>query len=467
MDFTIVTAVSADYLRKLRWSISTWTIKPQFKDKELIVFYTDIDEKDLSFVGLYFKKHRLIKWDLDVSTMREKILSAFIFGSKYITTDFYVKLDADVVFINKDNVFSDDDFNHDVVSHRWGYTKPGYWIQMLDNFYNKTDIPVDKKKIDRLDHPRIISFLCLHRTEFVRRIVDIIGDRLPVPSHDTTLWYYTEKLGNGKRMNIKAHGVEQKSTFKGIREAVCSQNISSNIFLSSEMFNNVQLEITTVCNLGCFNCDRNCGIAPSTDYMTVDQVATFVNESLKLKHEWKRIDIIGGEPTLHKDLFAILAIVKVYKDVYRDCVVRLSTNGYGDQVNSVIPKIPTWVVVRNSSKESKVNEFEAYNCAPIDKEEKTFNSCSIPWRCGIGLTKYGYFPCGAGASLCRVFGFDIGVKSLVDLTIERLHNQISRICRYCGHSNVPSKHIVTEKEISPSWEEALKSYKDKKLSIYG
>ncbi len=464
-NFTLVTAVSKDYLNKLKWSISTWVLKPQFKDKELVVFYDGITEKDLDFVKLYFKKHRLIKWEFKAESKREKMLSAFVYGVKYITTDYYVKLDSDVIFTNTDDVFTDADLTFDIVSHKWGYTKPGYWIPVLDNFYNKTSTIVDPAKTDRFSHPRIISFICLHKTDFVRKVISLIGKRLPVPSHDTVLWYYGNKIGKVCRKNLKKTGVVQKNTFKGIREAICSSSIK-NPLLASEIFNNIQIEITTKCNLGCYNCDRNCSVAPSTDEVTVDQVAKFVNESLKVKHEWKRIDIIGGEPTLHKNLLAIVDVIGIYKSVYKKCKVRLSTNGYSENCDSILATLPKWVNIRNSAKHSKENTFDAYNAAPVDNSETVFNHCSIPWRCGLGLTKYGYFPCGAGASLCRVFGFDIGARSLKELTLDKIQNQLDNICKYCGHSYVPSKHTVTDKEVTKSWKTAIQSYKDKILTEY-
>ena len=82
----------------------------------------------------------------------------------------------------------------------------------------------------------------------------------------------------------------------------------------------------------------------------------------------------------------------------------------------------------------------------------------------LGLTKYGYFPCGAGASLCRVFGFDIGAHSLKEFTLDKFESQINDICKYCGHSNVESKHTTAVPEISKTWEEAIKIYNTKELT---
>ena len=465
MDFTIVTAVNPEYLTKLKWTLPTWYIKPQFNNKPICIFYNSLKESDLDFVKLYFKDVTLINWTMPkYDSIRELMLSSFVYAAEHVKTPYYCKIDADVVFTSDQDVFEDDDLNFDLVSHKWGYTKPGYWLGQLKNYFNKTEDLIDLT-LERFNHPRIISFCCLHKTEFVLDVISKVGRRLPVPSHDTLLWYCAENFEGRKWKvkNVKDRGVEQKNTFRGIREVVCSKGLS-NPFLKTSLFDNVQLEITTKCNLGCFNCDRNCGVAPSDERMSVQQVAQFVAESIELKHAWRRIDIIGGEPTMHPDLMQIIDLMKLYITYYPNCRIRLSTNGIGEACKNTLARLPKFVDIRNSEKTSKSNAFDAYNSAPIDNGEKESKSCSIPWRCGLGLTRYGYFPCGAGASLCRVFGFDIGAKSLKEFNMDKFESQIKDICKYCGHSNVDSKHISVTQEMSPSWKTAVSTFKDKKLS---
>jgi hypothetical protein len=84
----------------------------------------------------------------------------------------------------------------------------------------------------------------------------------------------------------------------------------------------------------------------------------------------------------------------------------------------------------------------------------------------MALTRYGYFLCGAGASIARVFGLDIGIKNLHELNSQSIIKQMFQLCRYCGHSEVGSKHVPVTQEISPLWQEAINTYKDKVLSEY-
>ncbi len=50
--------------------------------------------------------------------------------------------------------------------------------------------------------------------------------------------------------------------------------------------NNIELEITTSCNLKCFNCDRQCRQASSKEFITLEQIKKFINETLSIGHRW-------------------------------------------------------------------------------------------------------------------------------------------------------------------------------------
>lgn len=454
--FTIMTGCTPDYMKKLKWCLPTWKMKPQFSDCPIVIFYSGMEVKDLEWVKEHFRDWTFVDWKMDgAQSKRELILSSFILGCGHIKTEFSVKLDADTFFTDNKNVFDEEDFKHDLVSHRWGYTKPGYWIDELDNFFKKEKKEINKSK-KVIGHKRIQSICCLQRTGLLKEIKDKVGGSLPIPSHDTVLWYYAENFGfKWRSKNLKRFGVGHCANWRGIREGICSSGGAFNPFLDKELFKNVQLEITSKCQLKCDNCDRNCGKVEE-EFMSVAQVWKFVEESIDLGHKWSRIDIIGGEPTLHPKLDIIFELIKIYKNKFPRCAVRFSTNGLGEKTKQVLKTIPDWVVVRNSNKNSKHNSFEAYNSAPVDNGEKEVKACSIPWRCGLGLTPNGYFLCGAGASLAKVFGFDVGVLNLKDLNIDVLKKQRRLLCKYCGHGNYKSKHNVTTQETSKSWEQAFK-----------
>ena len=232
----------------------------------------------------------------------------------------------------------------------------------------------------------------------------------------------------------------------------------------------IEIEITTACSLACFNCDRSVRQAPSNEHMSLEQIERFVKESIELDWKWERITLIGGEPTLHPQLFELLKIIKKYKDINNNCMIEIATNGYGRKVNEIINKLPNWIVIRNSKKESNTQSFSSYNIAPLDlKEYKNANfkrGCWVTERCGLGLSKYGYYPCGAGASIDRIFGFDVGQKKLSLVNDAILKNQLEILCKYCGHykHNYDAER-TTEEKMSISWQKAYENYRKTKPNL--
>ena len=247
----------------------------------------------------------------------------------------------------------------------------------------------------------------------------------------------------------------------------------------------IVLEITTDCNLRCFNCNRSCSQAPSSENMSVGQISKFVRESIALKWKWELITIMGGEPTLHPNFLEILNVLGVYKKFNPSCILSLQTNGFGDKVDRILQKVPTFIRVTNTHKKAQSQKYISYNIAPIDlleyKKSKFKSGCSIPERCGLGLTRYGYYGCGSGASVDRVFGFNVGVKKLKDLNADIIKKQFDVVCRYCGSYKINSlptpnekniktweDNLITTQQTSPSWKKAYDQYEKKKpkLSLY-
>jgi len=251
--------------------------------------------------------------------------------------------------------------------------------------------------------------------------------------------------------------------------------LNKHFHLWETSLNAVELEITTFCNLACFNCDRSVRQAPTGDSMSLEQVEKFVKESLDLNYKWGRIMILGGEPTLHPQFIEVLNTIKKYKEKNPDCVVGITTNGSGEKVRGIIDRTPDWVQIIDTHKQSNKQNFSSYNIAPIDitryRKAVFSKGCALTERCGLGLTRYGYFPCGAGASVARVFGFDIGFKKLSMVNRPVIKKQLSQLCCYCGHFKdafEPESVSVSGEMTSPSWEAAYKAYKIKKpeLTLY-
>ena len=235
----------------------------------------------------------------------------------------------------------------------------------------------------------------------------------------------------------------------------------------------IEIEVTSDCNLRCYNCNRAVRQAPSAEGISLEQVERFVGESIELAWSWQRIALCGGEPTLHPQLLDMLQCFERYRHLHPDCMIALVTNEYGNAVKSMLSRLPDWVRVKNTNKSSPVQEFDSFNVAPIDlpefKDVNFSRGCLVVEVCGLGLSRNGFYACGPGASIDRVFGFDIGLKSLSLVEDARLREQMNRLCRYCGlfKRNYGTK-LITEEMLSVNWQKAIDEYKRDKpeLSLY-
>lgn len=238
--------------------------------------------------------------------------------------------------------------------------------------------------------------------------------------------------------------------------------------------NRIEIEICTVCNLRCLQCDRSSAQAPSNDCMSLEQVLQFVKESITSRWLWYEIEILGGEPTLHPNLHDILEVLQAYLAFNPDCRVIVVTNGHGSSVKKVLDGIPSWVKIENTEKRVPNQiPFNPFNIAPIDlikyRNDRFIRGCRIVSECGLGLNRSGYYICGPAASVDRVFGFNVGIKSLSMLTERRLHQQRRTLCQYCGHFCGIQYQVRKQTEMSASWVDAYRRYRVKRpqLSAYG
>ncbi len=224
----------------------------------------------------------------------------------------------------------------------------------------------------------------------------------------------------------------------------------------------VDLDLTYACNLKCFNCERCCGVAPSDDCLTLEQIRQFIRESTAMGMRWKAIRVLGGEPTLHPEFLPIIEELLLFKKSQcPEATIEVYSNGFGKKVNDVLTNVNSGVVVFNTAKKSREQKFQAVYLAPKDSVKYRYADfscgCFIMHHCGIGLSPYGYYQCPVAASIDRVFGFDIAKKSLPDLA-DPLRDQMKILCRYCGYFRFYQPILLSKNLFSESWRQALEKY---------
>jgi hypothetical protein len=230
----------------------------------------------------------------------------------------------------------------------------------------------------------------------------------------------------------------------------------------------IDLDITWDCNLKCFHCNRSCQQAPTGEMMTVGQVRQFLEETRKREVCWKKIQLIGGEPTLHPDFEEMLHMMLEFRRRHSPGTeIMVTSNGFGVRVNQVLSRIPADVTVHNTQKSTRNQEdFIPFNLAPCDSPEYAHadfrNACCVTRDAGIGLTPYGYYPCVGSGAIDRIFGFDSGRKTLPGLE-DGMEEDLTRFCSLCGFFRLNyTSEVCSGSLMSETWQRAYASWHERK-----
>jgi Radical SAM superfamily/4Fe-4S single cluster domain len=232
----------------------------------------------------------------------------------------------------------------------------------------------------------------------------------------------------------------------------------------------IEIDITYACNLNCYNCNRSCEQAATGDHMTVEQIRLFVKESVAANYRWKRIRLLGGEPTLHKEFFEILDVLRQYRDEESPgTIIEVSTNGHGEKVNAAIAKIPPDVVVNNTAKATKIQpHFSSFNIAPRDlpryQNADFHNGCWVTEFCGIGLGPNGYYVCAVASGIDRIYGWNVGLQKL-PLPSDNMEAHLERFCSHCGHFKREPEAPLEGPVMSGTWKTAYARYMQQRSTM--
>jgi hypothetical protein len=216
---TVVVAIDTKYLSYFKVVLPNWIKYKNINQFPMIVYANGFNKNnyhELDFLKQY-SNIKIIDWDMPrANSQREKMLSSFVFGTaRDVQTKYWLKLDVDLFMNNYSNLVDSWMYDYCLVGHRWGYTKPARWIKQLDewsvtnNYFGNTNLMFEEKNVNKNKywHKRLQSIVQLHRSDFVRYAANLAGDRLPVPSHDTYLWYVAVR----SELPVKRHNFKKSS----------------------------------------------------------------------------------------------------------------------------------------------------------------------------------------------------------------------------------------------------------------
>jgi len=238
-------------------------------------------------------------------------------------------------------------------------------------------------------------------------------------------------------------------------------------------FNKITIETTAICNLKCTSCHASCDHAPSEDFISIEQIRKFIDESMRTQKKWAYIQVTGGEATLHPNIHSIIEELLKHKNNFSPyTTIRLNTNGLGQKIQKVLSTMPSNIIIANSKKKnsSKKNHV-CFHVAPIDYSMLRFidfsQGCHYIQGCaGLGLSKYGYYGCPVAAGIDRVFGFNLGFKELLgDKDEKKARNQLNSLCAYCGHFLAYNFYSWKRSDMTDSWKKAFEIFPRNKTKL--
>jgi hypothetical protein len=176
--------------------------------------------------------------------------------------------------------------------------------------------------------------------------------------------------------------------------------------------------------------------------------------------------ILGGEPTLHRDLFEFIQIahelspgrVEVWSTGYRPAakekLARIRAEGTARVCEETI-KAEGSMVLPHADFFLAPKDFGVINHRPCH------NHAAI--GCGISVDAAGYTLCSIGGAIDSVLGLNLPTRRLKDLfDPEFAHRQTCALCDVCGRElGITSHHIAKSQVLHgslmpPTWQEAVR-----------
>jgi hypothetical protein len=193
--------------------------------------------------------------------------------------------------------------------------------------------------------------------------------------------------------------------------------------------------------------------------MSTEQVNRFIRQVKERQKTLDILSIMGGEPTVHPKMEEITLLLfnqlKLKGYVNK---LRIATNGINPIPDS-IKNLPIEIITSPPAKKEHRCQF----IAPKDIKQKMC-FCEVPYTCGIALNYFGYFPCGAGGAITRLFKLTHLIRYELPDSVEDF-GDFEVLCKLCQKSALKPVMLRDHNpDPSVSFQKAIKNYEKAKPS---
>lgn len=198
----------------------------------------------------------------------------------------------------------------------------------------------------------------------------------------------------------------------------------------------LELQIILACNWDCIACDQHSqfhGLSiVKRGTMSVGQIEHFCREMRDANAYLGRIRVMGGEPTLHRQMPDMLALLDaLVKDGHLGQLEIITNGSHPEKIQPIKHHLAK---VRVSGEAAKERAHVANLVQTPDSLGYRGIACSSPWHCGISLNAWGYFPCSAGAGVARFQDWMRWQRLKLPLAgVRATWPDLEDLCSFCYH----------------------------------
>ena len=166
----------------------------------------------------------------------------------------------------------------------------------------------------------------------------------------------------------------------------------------------LEIQLLLACNWDCCACDQGSQFSGFSwvkrGTLSIPQIEHFCGEMKTANAFFGRLRLVGGEPSLHRNVCQIVEMLHA-ELVVTGHAAEIEMVSNGSHLEKIAPIRHLMSRVRVSGEKAKQKHHTANLLHTPESLGYEGKMCNAPWHCGISLNYWGYFPCSSGAGVAR------------------------------------------------------------------